>query len=104
MSLIDISNSLLLLSLSLALSSKLPIGILLEHFIYRFIASASNSDSESNELKMSIILPVIKWTSIARKQIYINVRNNRNKSEGNFTILALHSVIYMGLKYLIALG
>ena len=31
---IDIFNSLLLLSLSLALSSKLPIGILLEWFIY----------------------------------------------------------------------
>ena len=31
---LEIFNSLLLLSLSLALSSKLPIGILLEQFIY----------------------------------------------------------------------
>ena len=35
MTLVDIFNSLLILSLSLAMSSKLPIGILLEYFIYR---------------------------------------------------------------------
>ena len=55
-SLLDIVDSLLLLSLSLALSSKVPIGILLEQFIYMyFIASASNSDSESNELKCLLL-------------------------------------------------
>ena len=55
MVILDIFNSLHLPSLSLALSSKLQIGILLEQSIYRwFIASASNSDSKSNELKMSI--------------------------------------------------
>ena len=47
--LIDIFNSLLLLSLSLALSSKLP-----SLFIGSLLASASDSDSESNDLKCLI--------------------------------------------------
>ena len=44
MRVIDIFNSLLLMSLSLALASKLPMG--------SFLVSASESDIKSNELNM----------------------------------------------------
>ena len=81
---IDIFNLLLLLSLSLALSSKLPIGLLLEYglFVGSLLASASDSDSESNELKMSNKMlykprvslplsskPVEKWRRCGRLKI-----------------------------------
>ena len=48
-------NSLLLMSLSLALSSKLPIGIFYSNSILigSLLASTSESDIKSNELKMS---------------------------------------------------
>ena len=52
---IDIFNMLLLMPLSLALASKLPIGKLFYSiFIGSFIASASKSDIKNDELKMSI--------------------------------------------------
>ena len=47
------------MSLSLALASKLPIGILQKKnslFIGSLLASASESDIQSNELKMSIFM------------------------------------------------
>ena len=55
--LIDIFNSLLLMPLSLALASKLPVGKLL---IVSLPTSVSESDIKSNELKMHItIVPLI---------------------------------------------
>ena len=73
--LLDIFNSLLLLSLSLALSSKLSIGILSEQFIYRLIiASASNSDSESNELKYLLAHIITKTRSCNIMQFFTAVK------------------------------
>ena len=51
---LDIFYSLLLMSLSLALESKLQIGkLFLSIFIGSFISSSSKSNNKSNELKMS---------------------------------------------------
>ena len=77
--LLDIFNSLLSLSLLLALASKLPINILNSIPIGSLLESASESDSKSNEIKMYIsafvmfIVPYnIKWVD----QIQCDFRND----------------------------